>query len=195
MAAGHKFTDAVHHVVLGVAILLVGLVVVERQLPVQDLLELEELPPKVQAWRQKGELVDIYGNKMFVVQAGQDKSLDVDDVIVFFHGFPTSSFDYDKSLPDLIKEFPKKKLVFFDHIGFGFSDKPQEDYEFTLHDHAENALALMRQLKIKSAHIVAHDMGDSVLTEILLRRHLKLLPDYFNTFFKVSCLYVHSSSA
>ena len=55
---------------------------------------------------------------------------------------------------------------------------------FLLLDHAENALELLRQLKIKSAHIVSHDMGDSVLTEVLLRRHLKLIPDYFDNFFK-----------
>ena len=36
----------------------------------------------------------------------------------------------------------------------------------------------------RSAHIVSHDMGDSVLTEILSRYERGVLPDHFNNFFK-----------
>ena len=131
---------------------------------------------------QKGQYFDVYGHKIFVIQEG--KVSKNSDVIVFFHGFPTSSYDYAKALPYLLEDFANHKLVFFDHLGFGFSDKPIENYEYTLNDHAENALELLRQLNIKSAHIIAHDMGDSILTEVLIRRHLNLLPDHFNTFFK-----------
>ena len=165
-----------------IGILSILLVFLEKNLPIQPPLTLEELPKSVQDWEQKGRYLDVFGHKMFVIQEGlisKDQ-----DVVVFFHGFPTSSYDYAKPLPYLKQFFPNQQLVFFDHIGFGFSDKPQQDYEYTLHDHAENALELLRQLKIKSAHIVSHDMGDSVLTEVLLRRHLKLIPDYFNDFFK-----------
>ena len=158
------------------------LVVLEKQLPFQDSLSFEELPQSVQLWHKRGFYVKVFDHQMFVVQSGPTE---VDeDVVVFFHGFPCSSFDYAKSLPFLMEDFPNKRLVFFDHLGFGFSDKPQSDYEYTLHDHAENSLELLRQLKIKSAHIVAHDMGDSIVTEILLRRHLKLLPDQFKDIFK-----------
>ena len=53
-------------------------------------------------------------------------------------------------------------------------------------DQADQALLLWQQLGIKSAHLVAHDMGDSVLTEILARRQNKILPDHFDGFFKVN---------
>ena len=165
-----------------IAVLSILLVFLEKQLPIQPPLSLEELPKSVQDWEKKGQYLDVFGHKMFVIQEGQISN--DQDVVVFFHGFPTSSYDYAKPLPYLKQFFPNHKLVFFDHIGFGFSDKPLQDYEYTLHDHAENALELLRQLKIKSGHIVSHDMGDSVLTEVLLRRHLKLIPDYFNDFFK-----------
>ena len=72
----------------------------------------------------------------------------------------------------------------FDHLGFGFSDKPTDNFVYSMADHAENALDLLRQLGIRRAHVVAHDMGDSVLTEILARRQRGLLPDYFDDFFK-----------
>ncbi len=192
MAHGHKFTDLVHHGVFVVAIISILIVVLERQLPPQPDLAVTDLPEAVQAWRSKGHFVEVFGRKMFVLEAG-DKTKDK-DAVIFFHGFPTSSFDYVRALPMLEKAFAKKRLVFFDHIGFGFSDKPQDDYDFTLHDHAENALELMRLLKIKSASIVAHDMGDSVLTEVLTRRDQKLLPEHFNNFFKVKNYILYTDS-
>ena len=52
-------------------------------------------------------------------------------------------------------------------------------------DQADMALNLWRQLGITKAHLVSHDMGDSVLTEILSRRDRNVLPDYFKDFFQV----------
>ena len=54
-------------------------------------------------------------------------------LLEYLNGFPTSSYDYAKPLKFLKEFFPNQQLVFFDHLGFGFSDKPQKDYEFTLH--------------------------------------------------------------
>ena len=142
----------------------------------------DQLSPKVSEWLKQGNFVNIFGHDMYYRLAGNLQ--ETEKVVVFFHGFPTSSYDYHRALEHLLKDFPGFKLVFFDHIGFGFSDKPKENYEYTIHDHAENALELLTRLDIKSAHIVAHDMGDSVLTEILLRRHLNQLPQHFDTFFK-----------
>merc|ERR1712127_180466 len=71
----------------------------------------------------------------------------------------------------------------FDHLGFGFSDKP-EDLAYSLVEQAEQALALWTNLGIQRAHVVSHDMGDSVLTEILTRLDRGVLPERFNNFFK-----------
>ena len=114
-----------------IAILSILLVILEKNLPVQPALTLEELPKSVQDWEQKGKYLDVFGHKMFVIQEGQISK--DQDVVVFFHGFPTSSYDYAKPLKFLKEFFPNQQLVFFDHLGFGFSDKPQKDYEFTLH--------------------------------------------------------------
>ena len=53
-------------------------------------------------------------------------------------------------------------------------------------DQADNALSLWKTLGIQSAHIVSHDMGDSVMTEILTRKMKGQLPSYFDNFFKAS---------
>ena len=39
-------------------------------------------------------------------------------------------------------------------------------------------------LCFRRAHIVSHDMGDSILTEILSRHSRAMLPEYFNQFFQ-----------
>ena len=142
----------------------------------------DPLPERITQWHNNGNYTNVHGHRMFYYLAG--KLDETENVVIFIHGFPTSSYDYHRALDYLLDLLPNFKLVFFDHVGFGFSDKPQEDYEFTIHDHAENALELFRQLEIKTAHMVAHDMGDSVLTEIILRKHLKLLPNHFDEFFK-----------
>ena len=109
------------------------------------------LPEKITQWHNNGNYTNVYGHKMFYKQVG--KLDEEENVVIFIHGFPTSSYDYHRALDHLLALLPNFKLLFFDHVGFGFSDKPLENYEFTIHDHAENALELFRQLEIKSAHI------------------------------------------
>lgn len=141
-----------------------------------------ELSSPLKEWRGKGQLVEVNGLQMFLIDINKNAH---EPAIILFHGFPSSSYEYSRALPFLLEKLKHRRLVLFDHVGFGFSDKPKVDYDYTLHDHAENALKLMQILNIEAAHIVAHDMGDSVLTEILSRRHLGLLPDSFRSFFKV----------
>ena len=59
-----------------------------------------------------------------------------------------------------------------------------QNYTYSLIDQAENAVLLWKQLGIKRAHLVSHDMGDSVLTEVLALRKKSMLggqlnPDFF----------------
>jgi len=53
-------------------------------------------------------------------------------------------------------------------LGMGFSDKPTK-YEYTVHDHADMHESLLSELGVESAHILAHDLGDSVGQEMLAR--------------------------
>ena len=43
---------------------------------------------------------------------------------------------------------------------------------------------IRKKNNFRRAHLVAHDMGDSILTEILSRHQRGMLPDYFNGFFR-----------
>ena len=53
-------------------------------------------------------------------------------------------------------------------LGMGFSDKPVA-YGYSVHDHADMHEALLVHLGVNSAHILAHDIGDSVGQELLAR--------------------------
>ena len=68
-----------------------------------------------------------------------------ENTLILIHGFPTSSFDYFEIIDSLSEDY---RVVVFDHIGFGFSDKPT-NYTYSLVDQAEQALALWRHLAIR----------------------------------------------
>ena len=112
------------------------------------------------SWRAKGSHHTLDGRKLFVVDTGGHRS-----TLVVLHGYPTSSHDFHRVLPALAAHH---RVIVHDHLGFGWSDKPR-DYSYSLHEQADFALRLWQHLDVQSAHVVAHDYGTSVATEILAR--------------------------
>ena len=118
-------------------------------------------------WSSKGTIHTIHGRKLFAVDTGGDKP-----VLVLLHGYPTSSHDFHRVLPALAERY---RVIVHDHLGFGLSDKPQ-DFSYALVEQADYALGLWKHLGVKSAHVVAHDYGTSVATELLARWNLGFRP-------------------
>lgn len=118
-------------------------------------------PPTLAKWAAQGGPVSVNGRRLFVVDAGPTDT----EAIVVLHGYPTCSYDYWRVLPDLSAE---RRVILHDHLGFGLSDKPR-DYSYSLIQQADMALALWQSLGVRRAHLVAHDYGTSVATEILDR--------------------------
>ena len=102
--------------------------------------QLMDLNPMIQTWHSLGSLLEVLRKKMFVVTKGTSE-----ETIILIHGFPSSSFDYFDVIDTLSVSY---RVVVFDHIGFGFSDKPI-NYTYSLIDQAEQAIALWQQLEIK----------------------------------------------
>lgn len=177
------FTRVVSGLGLLAATVAVLAVLLERTLPDAEVsLRLQDLPKHLRDWESGGSYVKVAdGHKVFYRKGG--RCGDGAETIILVHGFPTSSYDYARSHGLLEKDFC---VVMFDHVGFGFSDKPAgPEYIYSIFTAAENALELWRQLKVHSAHIVSHDMGDSIVTEILSRRQRNMLPSQIsNEFFK-----------
>jgi len=89
------------------------------------------------------------------------------ETLVILHGYPTSSYDYYKVLPQLVKKY---RVIIHDHLGFGFSEKPL-DFSYSLIEQADIALQLWKQLGLKKVVLLAHDYGTSVCTEIIARHN------------------------
>ena len=117
-------------------------------------------------WKSKGHFINVNGHFVFVIDTDKNASK---DTLLILHGYPTSSYDYYKVLPELSKKY---RVIIHDHVGFGFSDKPL-DYSYSLIDQATIALLLWKQLELKKVTLLAHDYGTSVATEILARHNNK----------------------
>ncbi len=121
-------------------------------------------------WKFKGEFITVNDRKLFVIDTSSFFSTEdqaPSKTMVILHGYPTSSYDYYKVLPELSKHY---RVIVHDHLGFGFSDKPL-DYSYSLLDQTDLALQLWQQLGVKKVHLLAHDYGTSVATEIIARNN------------------------
>ena len=105
-----------------------------------------------------------------------DKNASGNDTALILHGFPESSFTFQKVVEPLKARF--RRLVLVDLPGFGFSDKPKH-LSYSLFEQVDALMWVWQSLDIRSGHAIAHDMGDSVLTEIVARSVQGLLPGWF----------------
>jgi len=126
-----------------------------------------------EAWRGRGRYVEMPDCRVFAVELGAGAAGDAAKTpLLILHGFPTSSWDFAECASILARE---RRVVLFDFLGFGFSDKPH-DAGYSLFEQAEVASAVARSFGLGSAHIWGHDMGTSVTTELLSRRERGNLP-------------------
>ncbi|CAB3987972.1 mesoderm-specific transcript homolog -like [Paramuricea clavata] len=87
-------------------------------------------------------------------------------VLLLIHGFPTSSYDWNKVWEPLREKFGR--VVTADMAGFGFSDKPKET-NYTIKLQADMFEDLLTSLNVKEVNILAHDLGLTVALELLAR--------------------------
>jgi pimeloyl-ACP methyl ester carboxylesterase len=116
----------------------------------------------VDDWAKQGAYHSVGGHRLFAVDTGGDKP-----ALVVLHGYPTSSHDYHRVLPKLAESH---RVIVHDHLGFGLSDKPPS-YSYSLIEQTDQAVALWRALGVRRAHLVAHDYGTSIATELIARRN------------------------
>jgi pimeloyl-ACP methyl ester carboxylesterase len=118
------------------------------------------LTPRAQEWSRSGELVQIGGNRIFVRERGR-AGTGSGTPILLLHGYPSSSYDWR----ELLALLPERRMIAFDFLGFGLSDKPR-DHVYSLMAQADLVEALADGGRVA---LVAHDMGTSVATELLAR--------------------------
>ena len=84
-----------------------------------------------------------------------------DDVpLLLLHGNPTWSFFYRKIIKCLSSE---KRCIAPDHIGCGFSEKPNfRNFPYDLQTHSGNLIDLLDNLGVKKVILVLHDWGGAI---------------------------------
>jgi haloalkane dehalogenase len=93
--------------------------------------------------------------------------------LLFVHGNPTWSFAFR----NLIKAVaPHYRVLAVDHIGCGFSDKPQ-NYPYRLAQHVENLERFVTGLDLRGITLFAHDWGGAIGMGVAGR-----LPERFESF-------------
>ncbi|MEO8613093.1 MAG: haloalkane dehalogenase, partial [Chloroflexota bacterium] len=115
-------------------------------------------------WLFTPQYVDINGARVHYVDEGQG------DVILCLHGEPSWSYLYRNMIPLIAA---KNRVIAFDWIGFGRSDKYSElgDYSFAMHH--DTLVAFIEQLDLRGITLVCQDWGGiiglAVATELAER--------------------------
>lgn len=137
------------------------------------------MTPQLKSWQSTGSYIS-YGpfqHKIFVKQVGNPNAAS-DKTLLLIHGFPESSYSYHAIIEGMRQLFDR--IILFDMLGYGWSDKPTKGYTYSLFEQADTVFTVWKHFGIKGGHILAHDMGDSVTTEIVARHENDQLPSWFS---------------
>lgn len=96
--------------------------------------------------------LDLEGHRYHYLDEGEGETL------LFVHGNPTWSFAWRHLVRELS---PAYRTIAIDHIGCGFSDKPQ-DYGYTLENHIGNLVRFIEALDLNQITLIAHDWGGAI---------------------------------
>ncbi|MGY0498336.1 alpha/beta fold hydrolase [Nocardia sp. FBN12] len=121
----------------------------------------------VRDWRASGRHLTVGSHQVFVVELGSAAG----PPLVIIHGFPGSSHDFAAVAHHLS---PDRRVLLIDLLGFGFSDKPRTA-RYSLFEQADLIESVLSQRGIHRCALLAHDMGDTVVAELLHRHNTGVL--------------------
>ena len=102
---------------------------------------------------------EIEGRRIRYIDAGKGTA------VIFIHGLGASMYAWRKNLAPVLAA--GYRVVAFDNLGFGSSDKPAHGY--TNADYAHLLVTLMDSLRVSDAALVGHSMGGAVAAEVALQ--------------------------
>ncbi len=114
---------------------------------------------QLKEWYEQGVFTEVDGLRVFFRREGKGQAL------ICVHGFPSSSWDFEAIWPDLTSRFD---TIASDLIGLGRSAKPKRALSVKLQ--ADIIEKLVVEQGLIEAHLLAHDLGDSVAQELLARQ-------------------------
>ncbi|WP_299256309.1 alpha/beta hydrolase [uncultured Aquimarina sp.] len=114
---------------------------------------------EVIAWKNRGRTTVINGHQIFYIKEGNGPNL------LILHGYPFNTFEWKSVWGNLVKNYT---VFTFDYLGMGFSDKPK-NHDYNFQEHSEMVNFLIEFWGIKQTHILSHDLGVSIVQELLAR--------------------------
>lgn len=115
------------------------------------------MSPALHQWLQRGFTFHHHGLNVFYRMEGKGACL------LLVHGYPYNGYDFKELLPSLAARF---QVIIPDMPGMGFSDKPAA-YPYSFRAMASMYKELLSQLGITEIHVLSHDLGNSVVQEML----------------------------
>ena len=122
-------------------------------------------PIPLTQWQSQASFFEFEGHQIAAWAAGSGPAL------LLVHGFPSAAWDYSWIWAELAKTH---RVIVCDMLGFGYSDKPVQDY--SLLQQARLQLALLREYQIQRCAVLCHDYGVSVVQELLAEQNAGTLP-------------------
>lgn len=98
--------------------------------------------------------LDLGGVRMHYLDEGPRNG----EPILCVHGNPTWSFIWRRLIRELS---PHRRVIAIDHVGCGFSDKPQS-YPYRLEQHVANLRRLIEVLNLRDITLIGHDWGGCI---------------------------------
>lgn len=113
------------------------------------------------SWLATGHHLAWQGHRLFYrIEPGTGPT------VLFLHGFPTSSWDFDPLWEVLGSSVHRITL---DFLGFGDSSKPNHR-QYSIEQQADAVEALVAALALNDVHVVCHDYAVSVGQELIARQ-------------------------
>ena len=110
------------------------------------------LPPEIRKhFPFESRFMRVNGQRMHYVDEGEG------DPVLLLHGNPTWSFLYRKFIPCL--KDAGYRVIAPDHIGFGLSERPAREHDFSLENHIANLAEFIRRLGLQRLTVVCQDWG------------------------------------
>lgn len=133
-------------------------------------------PLTYEQWGQCGKYFEWRDHNVFFQRGGKG------EVMLTLHGFPTCGWDWCWVSRFLIERF---HMVVPDLLDYGYSLNANK-HTCSIKNQADMIEALMKHRGIKEAHILAHDVGDTVAQELLARHNESSL-----SFRILSCIFLN----
>jgi pimeloyl-ACP methyl ester carboxylesterase len=116
-----------------------------------------------ESWRARGRYLNLCGHRIFTVDVPA-VGTELHAPLLILHGFPTSSLDFHGIVDRLAED---RRVLLFDMLGYGLSDKPDRAYSFAIQ--ADIAVAFLGAVGVNHLSLLTHDIGDTVGGELLAR--------------------------